>query len=183
VNPLLLDFNTAPFSKITHKDFKPAIKEAIDISREEIEKITSNSAPPDFQNTTEALDFSGQKLGRITSILFNLNAAETSKDIQEVAKDISMQVAAMNPVALNEDGVSQDIIEKEIEIAKDQLRQEGKPEEMLDNIAKGKLKKFFKENTLVNQQFIKDSKQSISDYLKSQSENAEVTGFSRVGLV
>ena len=80
-------------------------------------------------------------------------------------------------------GVSQDIIEKEIEIAKDQLRQEGKPEEMLDNIAKGKLKKFFKENTLVNQQFIKDSKQSISDYLKSQSENAEVTGFSRVGLV
>ena len=54
---------------------------------------------------------------------------------------------------------------------------------MLDNIANGKLKKFFKENTLVNQQFIKDSKQSISDYLKSQSENAEVTGFSRVGLV
>ena len=94
-----------------------------------------------------------------------------------------MQVAAMNPVALNEDGVSQDIIEKEIEIAKDQLRQEGKPEEMLDNIAKGKLKKFFKENTLVNQQLIKDSKQSISDYLKSQSENTEVTGFSRVGLV
>ena len=101
----------------------------------------------------------------------------------EVAKDISMQVAAMNPVALNEDGVSKDIIEKEIEIAKDQLRQEGKPEEMLDNIAKGKLKKFFKENTLVNQQFIKDSKQSISDYLKAQSGNAEVTGFSRVGLV
>ena len=94
-----------------------------------------------------------------------------------------MQVAAMNPIALNQDGVSKDIIEKEIEIAKDQLRQEGKPEEMLDNIAKGKLKKFFKENTLVNQQFIKDSKQSISDYLKSQSENAEVTGFSRVGLV
>jgi len=94
-----------------------------------------------------------------------------------------MQVAAMNPVALNEDGVSKDIIEKEIEIAKDQLRQEGKPEDMLENIAKGKLKKFFKENTLVNQQFIKDNKQSISDYLKSQSDNAEVTGFSRVGLV
>jgi len=101
----------------------------------------------------------------------------------EVAKDISMQVAAMNPVALNEDGVSKDIIEKEIEIAKDQLRQEGKPEDMLENIAKGKLKKFFKENTLVNQQFIKDNKQSISDYLKSQSDNVEVTGFSRVGLV
>ena len=94
-----------------------------------------------------------------------------------------MQVAAMNPVALDENGVSQEIIEKEIEIAKDQLRQEGKPEEMLDNIAKGKLKKFFKENTLVNQQFIKDNKQSISDYLKSKSENASVTGFARIGLV
>ena len=101
----------------------------------------------------------------------------------EVAKDISMQVAAMNPVALNEDGVSQDIIEKEIEIAKDQLRQEGKPEEMLENIAKGKLKKFFKENTLINQQFIKDSKLSISQYLKSYSDSVEVTDFSRVGLV
>ena len=104
MNPLLLDFNTAPFSKITHKDFKPAIKEAIDISREEIEKITSNSAPPDFQNTTEALDFSGQKLGRITSILFNLNAAETSKDIQEVAKDISPWLSEFkNDIMLNSD--------------------------------------------------------------------------------
>ena len=75
------------------------------------------------------------------------------------------------------------MIAKEIEIAKDQLRQEGKPEEMLENIAKGKLKKFFKENTLINQQFIKDSKLSISQYLKSYSDSVEVTDFSRVGLV
>jgi elongation factor Ts len=89
----------------------------------------------------------------------------------------------MNPVAIDENGVSQDVIAKEIEIAKDQLRQEGKPEEMLENIAKGKLKKFFKENTLINQQFIKDSKLSISQYLKSYSDSVEVTDFSRVGLV
>ena len=89
----------------------------------------------------------------------------------------------MNPVAIDENGVSQDVIAKEIEIAKDQLRQEGKPEEMLENIAKGKLKKFFKENTLINQQFIKDSKVSISQYLKSYSDSVEVTDFSRVGLV
>ena len=94
-----------------------------------------------------------------------------------------MQIAAMNPVAIDENGVSQDVIAKEIEIAKDQLRQEGKPEEMLENIAKGKLKKFFKENTLINQQFIKDSKLSISQYLKSYSDSVEVTDFSRVGLV
>ena len=94
-----------------------------------------------------------------------------------------MQIAAMNPIALNEDGVSQEIIKKEIEIAKDQLRQEGKPEEMLENIAKGKMKKFFKENTLLNQQYIKDSKQSITDYIKSERKGLDVTDFARVSLV
>ena len=67
------------------------------------------------------------------------------------AKNVAMQAAAMNPIALNEDGVDATIVEKEIEIAKDQLRQEGKPEAMLDNIAEGKIKRFFKDNTLVNQ--------------------------------
>ncbi|NKI30670.1 translation elongation factor Ts [Croceivirga thetidis] len=100
----------------------------------------------------------------------------------EAAKDVAMQAAAMNPVALNEEGVDQSIIDKEIEIAKDQLRQEGKPEAMLDNIAKGKLKRFFKDNTLVNQAFIKDSKQSVADYVKSVEAALEVTGFQRVAL-
>ena len=90
--------------------------------------------------------------------------------------------AAMNPVALNEEGVDQSVIDKEIEIAKDQLRQEGKPEAMLDNIAKGKLKRFFKDNTLVNQAFIKDSKQSVAQYVKSVNSDLEVTGFERVAL-
>ncbi|MGB5819663.1 MAG: translation elongation factor Ts, partial [Saonia sp.] len=98
------------------------------------------------------------------------------------AKDVAMQAAAMNPVALNEEGVDQSVIDKEIEIAKDQLRQEGKPEGMLDNIAKGKLKRFFKDNTLVNQDFIKDSKQSVAQYIKSVDSNLEVTGFQRVAL-
>ncbi|MGW9685231.1 translation elongation factor Ts [Flagellimonas sp. 2504JD1-5] len=98
------------------------------------------------------------------------------------AKDVAMQAAAMNPVALNEEGVDQSVIDKEIEIAKDQLRQEGKPEAMLDNIAKGKLKRFFKDNTLVNQAFIKDSKQSVAQYVKSVDSSLEVTGFSRVAL-
>lgn len=98
------------------------------------------------------------------------------------AKDVAMQAAAMNPVALNEDGVDQSVIDKEIEIAKDQLRQEGKPEAMLDNIAKGKLKRFFKDNTLVNQAFIKDSKQSVAQYVKSVDAELAVTGFERVAL-
>ena len=100
----------------------------------------------------------------------------------EVAKNVAMQAAAMNPIALNEDGVDASIIEKEIEIAKDQLRQEGKPEEMLDKIAKGKIKRFFKDNTLVNQDFIKDSKVSVGNYVKSAGD-AEITGFARISLV
>jgi len=98
------------------------------------------------------------------------------------AKDIAMQAAAMNPVALDEYAVDQSVIDKEIEIDKDKLRQEGKPEAMLDNIAKGKLKRFFKDNTLVNQDFIKDSKQSVSQYIKSVNPDLKITGFERVAL-
>ena len=95
----------------------------------------------------------------------------------------NMQAAAMNPIALDEAGVDASIIEKEIEIAKDQLRQEGKPEAMLDNIAKGKLNRFFKDNTLVNQDYIKDSKMSVAAYVKSEGAQLTVTGFARVALV
>lgn len=118
--------------------------------------------------------------GNKIAVLTALSAAVEGADV--VAKDVSMQAAAMNPVALNEEGVDQSVIDKEIEIAKDQLRQQGKPEAMLDNIAKGKLKRFFKDNTLVNQDFIKDSKQSVAHYVKSVDSNLEVTGFKRVAL-
>ena len=103
-------------------------------------------------------------------------------DMLNVSKDIAMQVAAMNPIALNEEGVDSNVIEKEIEIAKDQLRTEGKPEAMLDNIAKGKLKRFFKDNTLINQAFIKDTKISVSDYLSSFDKELTVTCFDRVSI-
>lgn len=118
----------------------------------------------------------GNKIAALTGL------SEKFEKSAEVAKNISMQIAAMNPIALNEDGVSQEIIKKEIEIAKDQLRQEGKPEEMLENIAKGKMKKFFKENTLLNQQYIKDSKQSITDYINSEHKGLDVKDFARVSL-
>lgn len=98
-----------------------------------------------------------------------------------VAKDVAMQAAAMNPIALDEEGVDASIIEKEIEIAKDQLRAEGKPEAMLENIAKGKIKRFFKDNTLVNQAFIKDNKQSVAQYVKTIGD-VTVTDFKRVAL-
>jgi len=118
----------------------------------------------------------GNKIAVLTALSAAVDGAEVA------AKDVAMQAAAMNPVALNEDGVDQSVIDKEIEIAKDQLRQEGKPEAMLDNIAKGKLKRFFKDNTLVNQAFIKDSKQSVAQYVKTVDADLEVTGFKRVAL-
>ena len=85
-------------------------------------------------------------------------------------------------VLKSSDFVDAAVIEKEIEIAKDQLRAEGKPEAMLDNIAKGKIRRFFKDNTLVNQDYIKDSKQSVTAYVKSVNPDLVVTGFKRLAL-
>ena len=100
----------------------------------------------------------------------------------QVGKDVAMQVAAMSPVSVDKDSVSQEIIDKELEVAKDLARQEGKPEEMLDKIANGRLNKFFKENTLLNQEFIKESKTSVAQYLDKQKKGLTVTAFKRVGL-
>ncbi len=118
----------------------------------------------------------GNKIAVITGLSASVEGAAV------VAKDVAMQAAAMNPIALDENGIDQATIDKEIEIAKDQLRQEGKPEAMLDNIAKGKLKRFFKDNTLVNQAFIKDNKKSVADYVKSIGDDVKVVGFERVAL-
>ncbi len=117
--------------------------------------------------------------GNKIATLVGLSSATEGAAI--VAKDVAMQAAAMNPIALDENGVDAATVEKEIEIAKDQLRQEGKPEAMLDNIAKGKLKRFFKDNTLVNQSFIKDSKLSVAQYVKTLGD-VTVTAFTRVAL-
>ena len=100
----------------------------------------------------------------------------------QVARDVAMQVAAMNPIAIDRDGVEQETIERELEIAKDLARQEGKPEQMLEKIALGRLNKFFKENTLLNQSFIKDGKKSVAQYLKEHDSELTVTSFKRVGL-
>jgi elongation factor Ts len=119
---------------------------------------------------------SGNKIATLVALSANIAGAD------EVARNVSMQAAAMSPIALNEAGVDSETIAKEIEIAKDLLRQEGKPEAMLDNIAKGKLARFFKDNTLVNQDYIKDNKMSVADYVKSLDKDLIVTGFKRAAL-
>ncbi|MBT8296211.1 MAG: elongation factor Ts [Gramella sp.] len=118
----------------------------------------------------------GNKIAVLTGLSKKVDGAE------EAAKNVSMQAAAMNPVALDETGVDQETIDKEIEIAKDTLRQEGKPENMLDKIAQGKLQRFFKDNTLVHQAYIKENKQSVAEYVKSVDSDLEVVAFERVAL-
>ena len=102
-------------------------------------------------------------------------------DVQ-VAKDVAMQVAAMNPVAVSRDSVPADVKEKELEIGKDMARNEGKPEAMLDKIAQGRLNKFFKENVLLEQAFVKDNKVTIEKYLKGVDKDLTVTEFVRFSL-
>ena len=118
----------------------------------------------------------GNKIATLVSLSANVEGGE------EVARNVAMQAAAMSPLALDESGVDADTIAKEIEIAKDLLRQEGKPEEMLENITKGKIQRFYKDNTLINQDYIKDGSMSVIKYVKSVNKDLTVTGFKRVAL-
>jgi elongation factor Ts len=100
----------------------------------------------------------------------------------EAGRNVAMQAAAMSPIALDRSAVSQETIDRELEVGKDLARQEGKPEEMLDKIAEGRLNKFFKESTLVEQEYISDNKLTVAKYLDSVEKGLVATGFRRVGL-
>lgn len=127
-------------------------------------------------------DFVGTYIHAGNKISALVGFSNICENIEVVAKDIAMQVAAMNPIALDEQSVDSEIVDKEIEIAKEQLRAEGKPEEMLDKIAKGKLNRFYKDNTLIHQSFIKNNKLTVSQYLSSFSDKTKIISFSRVSI-
>ncbi|MBN2639578.1 MAG: elongation factor Ts [Bacteroidales bacterium] len=118
--------------------------------------------------------------GNRIATIAGLNKADAAFDV--AGHDVVMQIAAMAPVAVNKDSVPQDVIDREMEIGMEQARQEGKPEEMLEKIAAGKLNKFFKESTLLEQAFIKDSKKSIAQYLHEFDKELTVTDFKRLAL-
>ena len=113
-------------------------------------------------------------------VLVALNA--DAAGAEEAGKDVAMQIAAMNPVAIDKGDVDSRTIEREMEIAKEQIRAEGKPEEMVEKIAAGKLNKFYKDSTLLNQEFVKDSSKNIAQFLDSVSKGLTVTAFKRVQL-
>ncbi len=100
----------------------------------------------------------------------------------EAGRQVAMQVAAMNPIALNKDGVDARTIEREIEVGKDLAIQEGKPAEMAEKIAQGRLAKFFKENTLLSQEFVRDNKVTVEEFLNSTEKGLTVTEFKRLAL-
>ncbi|GAB2697846.1 translation elongation factor Ts [Mucilaginibacter koreensis] len=103
-------------------------------------------------------------------------------NVEAAGKDIAMQIAAMNPVAVDKDGVDATTIQRELDIAKEQIRAEGKPEEMVEKIAAGKLNKFYKDSTLLNQEFVKDSSKNVSQFLDTVQKGLTVTAFKRVAL-
>ena len=105
------------------------------------------------------------------------------KDATDVGKDVAMQIAAMNPVAVDKDGVPQAIADKELEIGREQALAEGKPENIVDKIAMGKLQKFYKENTLLHQDFVKDTSRSVAKYIADElGKDVTVSGFVRLQL-
>lgn len=103
-------------------------------------------------------------------------------DVSAIGKDVAMQVAAMRPVAVDKDEVSQDVIDRELRIGREQALAEGKPEHIVDRIAQGKLNKFFKEMTLLNQDFVKDSSKTVAQMLKEHNPNLKVKAFKRLEL-
>ena len=126
---------------------------------------------------TYAYNHPGNRLGTIVG--FNKDSVE---GLDMVGKEIAMQIAAMSPVAIDKSDVTQEMIDKEIEIGKEQARQEGKPEEMLEKIAQGKLNKFFKESTLLNQEFVRDNKKTVGQYITEIDKDLKVTAFARLML-
>ncbi|MDB5111904.1 MAG: elongation factor Ts [Mucilaginibacter sp.] len=116
------------------------------------------------------------RLGVLVALSANAPGAE------EAGRDVAMQIAAMNPVAIDKDGVDATVIERELEIAKEQIRAEGKPEEMVEKIAAGKLNKFYKDSTLLNQEFVKDPSKNVAQFLSTIDKGLTVTAFKRVAL-
>ncbi len=118
--------------------------------------------------------------GNQIAALVGLN--KTGDEVEEAGRQVAMQVAAMNPVALNKDEVDQDTIDHEIQVGKDQAIEEGKPEDLAEKIAQGRLNKFFKENTLLSQAFVRDNKKNVQQFLEETTSGLTVTAFKRFSL-
>lgn len=143
------------------------IGEKIDVAR--FESITAETVVPYIHGNF--------RIG----VLVGLNQTK-SDAVLAAGRDVAMQIAAMNPLGLDENSIAPEVIEREKALAVEQIVAEGKPADMAEKIAAGKMNKFFKENTLVNQPFVKDNGVTIAQYLTNVAKGLEVTAFSRVAL-
>lgn len=140
----------------------------------------------------EKLDLSGfSKISAETVVAYNhpgnqiaslVGLNKAGENVEEAGKQVAMQVAAMNPVALNKDGVDQETIDREVEVGKEQAIEEGKPADLAEKIAQGRLNKFFKENTLLSQAFVRDNKKNVEQFLNETESGLTVTAFKRFSL-
>lgn len=164
------EFRSLPFEGVTVGDklveMMGKIGEKIDLSK--YESISSEKVV--------AYNHPGNRLATIVGF------TKSGESVEHAAKQVAMQVAAMSPIAVDKGDVDANTIEREIEIGKEQARQEGKPEEMLEKIALGKLNKFYKESTLLNQELIADNKKTVAQYLQSIDKELTVTSFRRISL-
>jgi len=117
--------------------------------------------------------------GNKLAVLIALQGAK-GEEVVSAGKDVAMQIAALNPIAIDKDGVSSSVVEQELSIAREQAIREGKPEAMLENIAQGRLNKFFKDNTLINQPFVKDNALTVAQYLSKVAAGLTVKDFKRI---
>ena len=174
---LALDSNSdslEDFLKLKYQDSELSISEKITEQSGVIgEKIEISFFEKIVSEKVVAYNHPGNQIASLVGL---------TMDAEDIGKQVAMQVAAMNPIALDQDSVSQDIIDREIEVGKELAIQEGKPLEMAEKIAKGRLNKFFKETTLVNQAFIRDNKKSVGQFLKESDPDLMVTSFKRYSL-
>jgi len=148
---------------------------------EQLGKIGEKIEIVDYQTISDEMVFAYIHTGNRLATIMGVNKADVD-DIDIIGKEINMQIAAMAPIALDKDGIDAETVKKEIEIGMDQARREGKPEAMLEKIAMGKLGKFYKENTLLAQKFVRDNKISVEQYLKNADKDLTVTKFYRLAL-
>jgi elongation factor Ts len=174
---LALDFQPATIEALLALPYEGAtVNDAItDQSGKTGEKVELSGLEYIKAGTVVAYNHPGNKVGSLVGL-------NKGGGLESVAKDVAMQVAAMAPVALNKDTVPQSVIDKEIEIGKELAIQEGKPADMAEKIAVGRLNKFFKESTLLEQVFVKDGKLSVKEYLSQTDKELTVTDFKRFSL-
>ncbi|MBL4709430.1 MAG: elongation factor Ts [Flavobacteriales bacterium] len=148
---------------------------------EEVGKIGEKIELAEFETVNSEKTIAYNHPGNKTATIVALN--QNSEEAQSAGKNVAMQIAAMNPTALDADQVSEEIKARELKLGKEQAIKEGKPEAIIDKIAQGKLQKYYKENTLLNQQYFVDNKVTVKAYLQSVSKDLTVTDFKRSSLV